>query len=71
VHDAGAGRAADRNRRACQVGLGDGGENALFFVAHVYELDLAVAAQRIDDGIQSIPNNAIAPFDTGVRKHFP
>jgi hypothetical protein len=34
-------------------------------------LDFAVAAQRVDDGIESVPNNSIAAFDSGVREHRP
>jgi hypothetical protein len=40
-------------------------------VADVDELDLAIAAQRIDDRIESVSNNALAALDTGVRQHLP
>src|SRR5580700_4072734 len=66
-----AGSSTDRNRMACEVSLGDGSENAVFFVANVYELNLAVAAQRVNDGIQSVSNNSIATFDSGIYKHLP
>ena len=46
MDDAGAGRSTHRNGIAGQAGLGDGGKNAVLFVADVDELDLAVAAQR-------------------------
>ena len=71
MDDAGAGRSTHRNRVAGQVGLGDGGKNTVLFVADVDELDLAVAAQPVDDGIESVSNNAIAAFDSGVREHLP
>jgi hypothetical protein len=35
------------------------------------ELDLAVAAQSVDDGIESVTNDATAAFDSGVSKHLP
>jgi hypothetical protein len=40
-------------------------------MADMDEFDLPVAPQPVDDGIQSVTNNAVAAFDSGVRKHFP
>jgi hypothetical protein len=40
-------------------------------MANVDKLDLTVAPQAVDDGIEGIPDYAIAAFDSGVRKHFP
>ncbi len=71
MDDARAGCSTHRHRIAGKIGLGDGGENAVFFVADVDELDLAVAAQRVDDGIQGVANDAIAPLDSGLREHLP
>jgi hypothetical protein len=38
---------------------------------NVDELDLSVAAERVSDGIQSVANNAITAFHSGVYKHLP
>ncbi len=40
-------------------------------MADMDELDLAVAAQRVDDRIESVPDNPIAAFDARVREHLP
>jgi hypothetical protein len=40
-------------------------------MADMDEFDLPVATQPVDDGIESVANNAIAAFDSGVRKHLP
>jgi hypothetical protein len=67
----GASGSAHGHGITAEVGFGNGGKYSVFFVAHVDELDLAIAAQRVDDRIESIPDNAVAAFDTGVRKHLP
>jgi len=36
-------------------------------VTNMDELDPSVPPQRVNDGIESVPDNAIAAFDTGVR----
>jgi hypothetical protein len=35
------------------------------------ELDLAVAAQRVEDRMESVPDNPIAASDASVRQHLP
>jgi elongation factor P hydroxylase len=54
---------ANHYRVAAQVGIGDRGEDAIFFMANVDELDLTVASQSIDDRIQRIADDAIAALD--------
>ena len=71
MDDTGAGRSTHRNWVAGQIGLRDGGKNAVLFVTNVDELDLPVAAQPVDDGIEGVTNDAIAAFDSGVGKHLP
>ena len=71
MDDAGPSGSADRNRIAGQVGLGDGGEYTVLFMADVDELDLAVAAQPVNDGIESVSNDAVAAFDSRIREHLP
>jgi hypothetical protein len=56
---------------ACEIRIGDRGKDSVFFMSDVDELDFAVAAQPIDDWIQSVSNNAIATLDTSFGKHFP
>jgi hypothetical protein len=41
------------------------------FVTDLDELDLAVAAQRVDDRFKSVPVNAVAAIDASVREHLP
>jgi hypothetical protein len=62
---------ANGDRRAGEVSIRDGSEDAVFLISNVYKVDLSVPAQRIDDGIQGIADNAITPFYAGVDKHFP
>src|ERR1700719_86923 len=71
MHDARASGSADGNRVSRQVGVGDGGKNTILLMAHVDELDLAVAAQAVDDRIEGVAHNAVTAFDAGIRKHFP
>src|ERR1700686_944268 len=40
-------------------------------MAYVDEFDLAVATQCVDDGIESVSNNSVTAFDTGVCEHLP
>src|ERR1700692_3716752 len=40
-------------------------------MAYVDEFDLAVATQGVDDWIESISNNSVTAFDTGVCEHLP
>jgi hypothetical protein len=35
------------------------------------KFDFAIPAQRVHDGVQSVPNNAVTPLDSGVRQHLP
>src|SRR5580700_712655 len=71
MDDARASGSADGNRVSGQVGVGDGGKNTILLMTHVDELDFAVAAQTVDDRIESVAHNAVAAFDTGIRKHLP
>ena len=71
VRYARAGGPAHRHGIAAQVGIGDRGEDAVFFMANVDELDLPVAPQRVDHRIQRIPDDAVAAFDAGLRQHLP
>ena len=71
MDDAGASRSANRHWVTGKVGLCDGGKNAVLLVADVNELDPTVAAQPVDDGIESVTNDAITAFDAGVGKHLP
>lgn len=59
-----------RHRIAGQVGLGDGGEDTVLFVADVNKLTLAVAAQRVNGGIDSISYDSVAAFHAGVCEHL-
>jgi hypothetical protein len=40
-------------------------------MANVDKLDLAVAAQAINDGIESVSNNSVTAFDSSIREHLP
>jgi hypothetical protein len=35
------------------------------------EVNISVPAERIDDGIESVPHNSIATFHASLLKHFP
>jgi hypothetical protein len=71
VNDARAGGSTHCCWIAGQVSLGYGREDAVFFVADADELNLAVSAEPVDHGIECVPNNAIAAFDSCVREHLP
>src|SRR4029077_3811422 len=71
MDDARASGSADGNRVSREVGVSDSGKNTILLMAHVDELDLAVAAEAVDDRIESVAHNAVAAFDAGIRKHLP
>src|ERR1700739_681128 len=71
MDDARASGSADGNRVTRQVGVGDSGKNTILLMAHMDELDLAVAAEAGDARIESVAHNAVAAFDAGIRKHLP
>lgn len=50
--------------------LGDG-EHSVLLVQDTNELDLSVAAERVDDKMESVSYDAITTIDTSVRWHFP
>ena len=63
--------AAHYDRSAREIGLGNCREDAIFFMAHMDELDLPVAVKRVDHGIQRISDDSVTAFDAGLLKHFP
>ena len=65
------GRAADGDGIARQVGLRNRGEDAVLFISHVNEFDIPVAAEGVDDGIESVTHNSVTALNTGLMKHFP
>ena len=71
VSHAGAGRAAHRNGISREVGLCNRGEDAVLFIPHMNEVNISIPAERIDDGIESVPHNSIAAFHASLLKHFP
>ena len=66
-----AGGAAHYHRVASQVGVGNRGEDAIFFMTNVDKLDFRVAPQRVYRRIQRVPDDAVTAFDAGVRQHLP
>src|SRR5271154_5048747 len=66
-----AGGSANHHWIAAQVGLGDGSEDAIFFMTNVNELDLAVAPEGVEHRIQCVTDDAVAAFDAGLRQHLP
>ena len=54
-----------------QIGFRDSGKNAVLFMTDVDELDLSVASEPVDYRIESVTNDAVTAFDSGVRKHLP
>jgi len=71
VSHARAGRAAHRNGVSREVGLCNRGEDAVLFIPHMNEVNISVPAERINDGIESVPHNSIAAFHASLLKHFP
>src|ERR1700683_2330932 len=62
---------AHSHRIPGQVRIGHSRKNSIFFMAHVDELDLPVAPQRVNRGIERVPNNAIASFHSRIHQHLP
>ncbi len=69
--DSRARSAADDNRSARQIRLGNGREDAVFFMAHMDKLDLPVAVKRIDHGIQCVSDDSVTAFHASLLEHFP
>jgi hypothetical protein len=66
-------RTAHYHRVAGEICFGDSREDAIFFVPHMHEIDVSVAAKRVDYGIQRISNsnNAVAALYARFLQHRP
>src|ERR1700722_6676225 len=71
MDDARAGSSTNNHRRTSEKSIGYRGKYAVLFIANVDELDFAVSPQSVDDGIQSVADNAVTTFYSGVCQHLP
>lgn len=62
----GSGGAAHDDRLTGQIGLTRRRQGAIFFIPNVNELHLAIGAQGIHDGVQSITDNAVASANSSL-----
>jgi hypothetical protein len=70
MNHARTGGSADCRRIARQVSVSNSGENSIFFVTDVDEIDPAVSAKCVDKRVECVSDNPIAAFDAGVGKHL-
>jgi len=71
VRRARSGRAADGHRAAREARVGDRREDARLLVADMDEVDLPVAAQGVEDGVEGIPDDPVAAPHAGCGEHVP
>src|SRR5580704_8568284 len=71
VSHAGTGCAAHGDGVSREVGLCHCREGAVLFIPHMHELDSSVAAQPVNDRIQSVSHDSVAPFHSRLCQHFP
>src|ERR1700674_5009127 len=54
-----------------EIGLRDRGEYSIFLMTNGNKLDCAISAQRVHHRIQSVSDDSVTAFDTGLRQHLP